>query len=290
MLSDSPTPQLALFGFGNLGSAIVEGAIRRRVLHPREVVVVEPDPAARSAAERLGLRAGRDPSDAAACGRLLVAVKPQCWPAVASAIEALPPHSDGDATRLLVSVMAGIASSRIEQECGGRVRVVRAMPNTPARIGLGITAVAATLATPQERAFVRRLFDAVGEIVEVPESQFHAVTAVSGSGPAYVFRLAECMEQAAKRLGLSAAVSRALVSRTIRGAGSMLVEDGADPASLRDAVTSRGGTTAAALEQFERWGMEPAVVDAIAAAEARSRELSGDQPIAPESKPPAASS
>jgi pyrroline-5-carboxylate reductase len=290
MLSDPPTPQLALFGFGNLGSAIVEGAIRRRVLHPREVVVVEPEPASRSAAERLGLRASSDPSDAAACGRLLVAVKPQCWPAVASAIEALPPHSDGDATRLLVSVMAGIASSRIERECGGRVRVVRAMPNTPARIGLGVTAVAATLASPQERAFVRRLFDAVGEIVEVPESQFHAVTAVSGSGPAYVFRLAECMEQAAKRLGLSAAVSRALVSRTIRGAGSMLAEDGADPASLRDAVTSRGGTTAAALEQFERWGMEPAVVDAIAAAEARSRELSGDQPVAPESTPPAASS
>lgn len=289
MHADSPMPQLALFGFGNLGSAIVEGAIRRRVLHPREVVVVEPEPAARSAAERLGLRASEDPAHAAICGRLLVAVKPQAWPAVASAIAALPPHPGDESKRLLVSVMAGIASSRIERECGGRVRVVRAMPNTPARIGLGVTALSANLATPTERAFARRLFDAVGEIVEVPESQFHAVTAVSGSGPAYVFRLAECMEQAAKRLGLSAAVARALVSRTIRGAGAMLVEDGTDPASLRDAVTSRGGTTAAALEQFERWGIEPAVVDAIAAAESRSRELSGDQPSASESAPPSAS-
>jgi pyrroline-5-carboxylate reductase len=278
---DPPTPRLALFGFGNLGSAIVEGAIRRRVLHPREVVAIEPEPAARAAAERLGLRATGEPSGAASCEVLLVAVKPQTWPQVATAIAALPPLDRGEAKRLVVSVMAGITSERIERECGGGVRVVRAMPNTPARIGLGITAIAANAASPQERAFVRQLFDAVGEIVEVPESQFHAVTAVSGSGPAYAFRLAECMEQAAKRLGLSAAVARALVSRTIRGAGGMLVEDGANPASLRDAVTSRGGTTAAALEQFERWGMEPAVVDAIAAAEARSRELAGDAPKAP---------
>lgn len=280
MQSDPPTPRLALFGFGNLGSAIVEGAIRRRVLHPREVVAIEPEPAARAAAERLGLRATDEPEAAVSCEALLIAVKPQTWPQVAAAIAAMPPIAAGDAKRLLVSVMAGIASERIERECGGGVRVVRAMPNTPARIGLGITAIAANATSPEERAFVRKLFDAVGEIVEVPESQFHAVTAVSGSGPAYAFRLAECMEQAAKRLGLSAAVARALVSRTIRGAGAMLAEDGADPASLRDAVTSRGGTTAAALEQFERWGMEPAVVDAIAAAEARSRELSGDAPKA----------
>ena len=271
-----PSLRLALIGFGSLGSAIVEGAIRRRTLHPHEVIAIEPAPAARTSAARLGIRTTEDPAQAAGAPVLLVAVKPQVWPEVATAISALPALDGEDPNRLLVSVMAGLGSERIERECGGRVRVVRAMPNTPARLGLGITAIAAGRATPLERSFVRELFHAVGEIVEVPESQFHSVTAVSGSGPAYVFRLAECMEQAAKRLGLSAAVALALVSRTLRGAGAMLAEDGADPATLRDAVTSRGGTTAAALEQFERWGMEPAVVDAIAAAESRSRALSGD--------------
>lgn len=287
MDSDRLPLRLALLGFGNLGSAIVEGAIRHRTLHPREVIVVDPAAAARTAAERIGLRATDDPAHAVGSPTLLVAVKPQMWPEVAAAIEALPPLPGDEPTRLLVSVMAGIGTPRIEKECGGRVRAVRAMPNTPARLGLGITAIAAGRATPPERAFVREIFNAVGEIVEVPEAQFHAVTALSGSGPAYVFRLAECMEQAAKRLGLSAAVARALVSRTIRGAGAMLVEDGADPAPLRDAVTSRGGTTAAALEQFERWGMEPAVVDAIAAAEARSRQLSGEASSSEREPPPA---
>lgn len=287
MDSDRPPLRLALLGFGNLGSAIVEGAIRHRTLHPREVIAIDPSAPARAAAERLGLRATDDPAQAAGAHALLIAVKPQMWPEVAAAISAFPTTPGEDSARLLVSVMAGIGSERIERDCGGRVRVVRAMPNTPARLGLGITAIATGRATPQERSFVREIFNAVGEIVEVPEAQFHAVTAVSGSGPAYVFRLAECMEQAAKRLGLSSAVARALVSRTIRGAGAMLVEDGADPAALRDAVTSRGGTTAAALEQFERWGMEPAVADAIVAAEARSRELSGEASSSAIEPPPA---
>lgn len=275
----SSPPRLALFGFGNLGSAIAEGAIRRRRLHPREILAIDPEPAARAAAERLGIRTSSAAAAAADAPALLVAVKPQQWPPVAEAIARFPdPPGAAEPARLLVSVMAGVGSDRMRRECGGRVRVVRAMPNTPARLGLAITALAAHDARPQERAFVRELFDSVGEIVEVPEDRFHAVTAVSGSGPAYVFRLAECMEQAARRAGLSAAVARALVSRTIRGAGAMLVEDGADPASLRDAVTSRGGTTAAALEQFERWGLEPAVADAIEAAERRSRELA--EPVA----------
>ncbi|MGA1517898.1 MAG: NAD(P)-binding domain-containing protein, partial [Phycisphaerales bacterium] len=110
MQSDPPTPRLALFGFGNLGSAIVEGAIRRRVLHPREVVAIEPEPAARAAAERLGLRATEEPEAAASCEALLIAVKPQTWPQVAAAIAAMPPIAAGAAKRLLVSVMAGLAS------------------------------------------------------------------------------------------------------------------------------------------------------------------------------------
>lgn len=267
-----PALRLAVFGFGNLGSALVEGAIRKRVLHPREVVAIEPDAARAARAARIGCRVGSDAEAARGASAALLSVKPQVWPEVAEGLAALP------AGRLLISVMAGIESTRIHSESGGTHRVVRAMPNTPARIGLGITAIAPSALGTDESAFVRGLFGSIGEVVEIPEEHLHAVTAVSGSGPAYIFRFAECMEAAAKQLGLPATVARALVSRTIRGAGAMLAEDGADPATLRDAVTSRGGTTAAALEQFERWGLEPAVCDAIAAAGERARQLAGGVP------------
>lgn len=271
-----------MLGFGNLGSAIAEGAIRRRVVHPRGVLVVDVDPARRAHAERLGCRVATSVDAIDVASPILVSVKPQIWHEVAAPLAAtLASAAVGSARPLVVSVMAGLTSAAIGDALGGRAVVVRAMPNTPARIGLAITA----LAWPEEipdagRLPVRAIFESVGDVVELPESLLHAVTAVGGSGPAYVFKLAEGMERAAVELGIPVAIARRLVSRTIRGAGGMLVETDAEPATLRDAVTSRGGTTAAALEQFERWGMEPAVVDAIAAAEARSRELSGDAPKA----------
>lgn len=265
---------VAIFGYGNLGSAIVEGAVRRRLLHPREVVVVEPDSGARGRAERLGCRIARDASDWSAAPRAVVSVKPQAWGDVAASLAGHP----GD--RLLISVMAGLPIVRIRADAGRTTRVARAMPNVPARLGLAITAIASDAGvSPEDAAYVRRLFEGIGEVVEIPERHFHAVTALSGSGPAYIFRLAECLEETARSLGLPPAVARALVSRTIRGAGAMLVEDGAEPERLRDAVTSRGGTTAAALEQFERWGLGPAVSDAVAAAAQRSRELAGETPL-----------
>lgn len=267
-------PTVAIFGYGNLGSAVVEGAVRRRLLHPREVVVVEPDPGARGRAERLGCRIARDASDWRAAPRVVVSVKPQAWGEVAAALAGHP----GD--RLLISVMAGLPIVRLRADAGRTTRVARAMPNVPARLGLAITAIASDAGiSPEDAAYVRRLFEGIGEVVEIPERHFHAVTALSGSGPAYIFRLAECLEETARSLGLPPAVARALVSRTIRGAGAMLVEDGAEPERLRDAVTSRGGTTAAALEQFERWGLGPAVSDAVAAAAQRSRELAGEAPL-----------
>ena len=267
-----------MLGFGNLGSAIAEGAIRRRVVHPRGVLVVDVDPARRAHAERLGCRVATSVDAIDVAAPILVSVKPQIWPEVAAPLAAtLASAAVGSARPLVVSVMAGLTSAAIGDALGGCAVVVRAMPNTPARIGLAITA----LAWPEEipdagRLPVRAIFESVGDVVELPESLLHAVTAVGGSGPAYVFKLAEGMERAAVELGIPVAIARRLVSRTIRGAGGMLVETDAEPATLRDAVTSRGGTTAAALEQFERWGLEPAISDAIRAAEARSRELSGD--------------
>jgi len=278
-------PGLVVLGFGNLGGAVAEGAIRRRLVHPRQVVAVDPDPARRGHAERLGCRVVEEIEPIGPGVPVLLSVKPQVWPEVAPSLSRILAASDPSAPpALVVSVMAGCTSDSIADSLGGRAVVARAMPNTPARIGLAITALAwPSEISDADRAPIRGLFESVGEVVELPESLLHAVTAVGGSGPAYVFKLAESMERAAIDLGIPPAIARRMVSRTIRGAGGMLVEQDADPAALRDAVTSRGGTTAAALEQFERWGLEPAVADAIRAAERRSRELGGD--AAPPSGP-----
>jgi len=276
-----PLPGLVVLGFGNLGSAIAEGAIRRRLVHPRSVLAVDVDPARRGHAERLGCRVAAVVEEIASGPPTLVSVKPQIWPEVAPMLASalpMPEGSDpGHSAPMVVSVMAGRSSASIHEALGGRAVVARAMPNTPARIGLAITALAWPEGISEaQRRPVRSLLESVGEVVELPESLFHAVTAVSGSGPAYVFKFAEAMERAAIELGIPPIVARHLVADTVRGAGALLVEQDAEPSALRDAVTSRGGTTAAALEQFERWGLDPAVADAIRAAETRSRELSGD--------------
>lgn len=277
-------PGLVVVGFGHLGGAVAEGAIRRRLVHPQSVLAVDPDPARRGRAERLGCRTTASIESLPADAPILISVKPQVWPEIAPALAAaLPERGETPTTPIVVSVMAGRSITDIAAALGHRAAVVRAMPNTPARIGLAITALAWSEGIGEEhRRPVRSLLESVGEVVELPESLFHAVTAVSGSGPAYIFKFAESMEQAAVDLGIPPIVARHLVAGTIRGAGAMLVEQDAEPTDLRDAVTSRGGTTAAALEQFERWGLDPAVSDAIRAAEARSRELGGD-PAPPDS-------
>lgn len=278
--SPTPLPGLNVLGFGNLGSAIAEGAIRRRLVHPRTVTAVDVEASRRTHAERLGCLASRSVEAIRPDVPTLLSVKPQVWPEVAPGLASALRRDDAESPDrpLVASVMAGTSIEAISTALGRAAIVARAMPNTPARIGLAITALAwPPDATPEAHAPIRTLFESVGEVVELPESLLHAVTAVSGSGPAYIFKFAESMEQAAIDLGIPPTVARHLVAHAVRGAGAMLVESDAEPAALRDAVTSRGGTTAAALEQFERWGLDPAVSDAIRAATARSRELSGDQ-------------
>lgn len=266
-----------MVGFGNLGAAIVDGILAKGVLRPEQILATDPSPGRCERAMRLGCRAAAPTRAVLDSGLLVIAVKPQSWPEVAAllrgGVDSTPPLPP------VLSIMAGISREAIRSGLGGRARVARAMPNTPASVGLAITALAgAEQLLPEEASFVRRVLGCVGEVAEVPEPLFHAITAVSGSGPAYAFLLAECMEEAAKRLGVPPPVARLLVSRTIRGAGALLCEEGATPQALRDAVTSRGGTTAAALEVLDRWGIEPTMADAIRAADRRSRELAGEPP------------
>lgn len=177
---------------------------------------------------------------------------------------------------VVISIAAGIGTSVIETAIPAGVSVVRAMPNTPARIDQGVTGISAGAAcSPEAVALVRDLMGTVGVVVQVPEDLQDAVTAVSGSGPAYVFLLAEAMTSAGVDLGLDPQVAALMAARTIQGAAALLVQSGQSAADLRRQVTSPAGTTAAAIATMEALGVEPAIRAAITAARDRGRELSG---------------
>jgi pyrroline-5-carboxylate reductase len=197
----------------------------------------------------------------------LLAVKPGDVPAAAAAV------ADAGAERAL-SVAAGVTTRAIEEASGGRLRVIRAMPNTPALIGAGASAISAGAdAGHDDMAWAEEVLGAVGVVVRVPESQLDAVTGLSGSGPAYVFLVAEALAEAGVLNGLPRDTAETLAFETLAGAARLLAEGEASPADLRAAVTSPGGTTAAGLAELERHGARAAFLDAVTAATRRSREL-----------------
>ena len=186
--------------------------------------------------------------------------------AAASAVLAVKP---GD-----VGAAAGVTTRAIEEASGGRLRVVRAMPNTPALVGAGAAAICAgSTAELHDLDWAESILGAVGVVVRVAEKDLDAVTGLSGSGPAYVFVVAEAMAEAGVLAGLSRDVAERLAFQTLLGSARLLVEDGGSPAALRAAVTSPGGTTAAGLRELERHGVRGAFLEAVMAAAARSREL-----------------
>jgi len=260
--------ELAILGGGHMGSAIVRGAIRSNVLSASSILVVEPDKTRRAAIASIGCRTASESSAAAGAATIMLAVKPQSF---GRAIDALP---DLEQRTVVISIMAGLASKSIHEHLGDHAAVVRVMPNTPCQIGRGMSAVALGAGSaPGDQQLAVRLFSALGTVVEVPESLMHAVTAVSGSGPAYLFLLAEAMEKAAIELGFEPELARRVVAGTLTGASALLEETGADPAALRAAVTSPGGTTEAAIRVMEIAGVPEAMQKAIASARDRGAEL-----------------
>ncbi|MFO0832800.1 MAG: pyrroline-5-carboxylate reductase [Phycisphaerales bacterium] len=274
---------LAVIGGGNMGKAIVAGAVKSALVNPEWCVVAEPDQARRSDLARLGVRtavtsdeAMRDMSSwelSGVRGQVLLAVKPQSLGELAKEVGHLLTGSD----RIVISVLAGTPSRKIFKEFGGGIRVVRAMPNLPALIGQAATAVClGEGAMAGDEAFAQTLFRGLGPVVlQTREDLMDSATAVAGSGPAYVFYLAEAMEEAAVKLGFSPEEARRLVRQTIIGATAMMAESSDAPAELRAMVTSKGGTTAAACETLDTLQVRQAVVRAIEAAHARGRELGG---------------
>jgi len=261
-------PALGIIGGGKMAEAIMGGALDRGVLEPSAVLVAEPSAERRSVFEDFGTAVTPDAADCVGAGQIMLAVKPQVFPAIAEAIGPL------ERSTVVVSIMAGTGSAAIRRALGEAARVVRVMPNTPCRVGAGMTAIALGAgAGSGDEVLARRLFEAVGAVAEVTEDQMHVVTATSGSGPAYVMLLAEAMQQAAEQMGLPHGLARTLAEQTVHGAGVLLKESGRHASDLRQAVTSPGGTTAAALEwMFER-ELPEIVVEAMMAARDRGMEL-----------------
>jgi pyrroline-5-carboxylate reductase len=260
---------LVLAGAGKMGGAMLAGWLAQG-LAPKKVAVIEPHPSDEiRALLTKGIRLNPSPPDIGAVATLVVALKPQSF---REAGPDLKPFT-GPAT-LVVSIMAGTTIASIGAVCGGSV--VRAMPNTPAAIGRGITvAVAANNVSADQRAVADALLRATGSVEWVDdESLMDAVTAVSGSGPAYVFLLAEELARAGVEAGLPPDLATKLARETVAGSGELLHRSELASATLRQNVTSPGGTTAAALEiLMGQDGMQSLLTRAVAAATRRSKEL-----------------
>jgi pyrroline-5-carboxylate reductase len=268
---------LMVVGGGKMGEALVAGLLHSEWAQPDAITVVETDPARRAflSSRYPGLQVA-DATEGVPNPRpdgAIVAVKPLDVRAACHFLEHVRPAR-------ILSIAAGVTLASLEAwlESNGpwvhSAPVVRAMPNTPALIGCGAAAIAAGRAAgPDDLAWARGILEAVGTVVVVAEEALDAVTGLSGSGPAYVFLLAEALVDAGVFAGLSRPDARQLTVQTLLGSARLLAETGDEPATLRAAVTSPGGTTAAGLHVLEAAGFRNAVLEAVAAATERSSEL-----------------
>lgn len=262
--------ELGIIGAGNMAEAILRGVIRSNVLSHAAVVASDPDLSRRQRLTNdLGVATTEDNLAPARCPRVLLAVKPQVIAKVLAQVA-----GDVGEQATVISIAAGVTTAIIDSHLGGRGRIVRVMPNTPMLAAAGVSAVAAgPRATDEDVRWTERLFAASGRSLVVDEPLLDAVTAVSGSGPAYFFYLVEAMIAAGVAEGLDADVARTLAAHTCAGAGKMLIESSETPEVLRARVTSPGGTTQRAVKTLDAAGVKDKLIDAVRAAAERSREL-----------------
>ncbi len=277
-MSTIPHPTLFI-GAGNMAQAIISGASSAQVLNPDAVAVLDPDPSR----HHLFNHPFTDPAQAFAwlvsqttsaepVSTIVLAVKPQMLePAIAPLCPLL---STLPAKPLVISILAGSRIAQIEQAFKNQARVIRVMPNTPAQIGLGMSAIAAgASATESDLALTTQLFSSVGQTITIAESLIDAYTALAGSGPAYLFYLAESMVHAAEGLGFNPDQAQLIVRQTLLGSATLLAQSTESPIVLRRRVTSKAGTTEAATDTLDKSGVMDAIICAIRAAQARGIEL-----------------
>src|SRR5512147_3124299 len=262
---------IAFLGAGNMAEALVKGLLRAGVAAPQEILCsdrrTERGPELQKA---YGVRF--TPSNVAAvreAGIVVLSVKPQ---AMNKLLDEIAPALD--VSKLVISIAAGVPIAAIERKVGHGIRIVRTMPNTPALVGAGATALAAgEHATEADLAQAKALFEAVGRAVVVDETLLDAVTGLSGSGPAYVFLVIEALADAGVKVGLDRRTAQDLAAHTVLGSAKLLLETGEHPGRLKDMVTSPGGTAIAGLHTLEAGGLRTTLINAVQAATERSRAL-----------------
>lgn len=263
--------RIAFIGAGNMGEALIKGLLQAGVVRPGDLLATD------VRADRLafiqktyGVEGFADNRDAVAKAEVVIlAVKPQVMEEVLVGLREVVTTG-----HLLLSIAAGIRTPFIEEKFPRPVRVIRIMPNTPALVLAGASALApGRHASPEDVEIARQIFQGVGRVVQVEEKLMDAVTGLSGSGPAYIFLVIEALSDAGVRMGLPREVAALLAAQTVLGAAQMVLETGEHPARLKDMVTSPGGTTIAGLKVLEQGRLRGTLIEAVEAATKRSQEL-----------------
>ena len=265
--------KIAVLGAGNIGGALIGGIVKSHLAEPHDVVATDAREDRRRELEAQWKIQTLPTSEnrKAAQGRdiVILAVKPLVVPAVLNAIRGAVREK-----QIVISVAAGVPLSFIASVLGTRIPLFRAMPNIPVVIDEGATAVAGNSATtPAQLEIVGRIFGALGVVAFVEEAQLDAVTALSGSGPAYVYMVIEALIDGGKKMGLSHDVATRLTEQTVLGAAKLVRQTKIHPAVLRDAVVTPGGTTIAAIHELERHGLRAMLISAVETATVRSKEI-----------------
>jgi pyrroline-5-carboxylate reductase len=262
---------IAFLGAGNMAEALVKGLLRAQVAEPHEIICADRrSERGPELTQRYGVRFTRSNREAVEQAELIIlSVKPQVMNKLLDEIAPIL-----NERKLVISIAAGVPIAAIERKVGHGVRIVRTMPNTPALVGAGATALSAgEHATAEDLKQARALFNAIGKTVEVDEPLLDAVTGLSGSGPAYIFLVIEALSDAGVKVGLPREQAQDLAAQTVLGAAKLLIETGEHPGRLKDQVTSPGGTAIAGLHTLEAGGLRTTLMDAVEAATRRSKEL-----------------
>ncbi|HOL18858.1 MAG TPA: pyrroline-5-carboxylate reductase [Candidatus Hydrogenedens sp.] len=264
-------PNLAVLGFGNMGQAIIKGLLRKQILTPEQIFIYDPDIEKQQTAKELNIQIAQEITTLMEKTKyLLIAVKPQI---IQSALEPIKSQIQNDVR--IISIAAGISINFYKTILNQpNLRIIRTMPNTPALVGEGITAISLSPeCNENDKTLAQKIFESIGKIVFVPEEQINIITAVSGSGPAYFYYLCEAIIDAGKSLGLSEETTLSLVEQTFYGSAVLLMKEKELPQQLRARVTSKGGTTESAVNIFETENFKSIVNKAIYSAYKRAQEL-----------------
>lgn len=267
---------LSIIGAGNMGEALIRGVLQAQLLGASDIWATGPRKSRlEELSQRYAVTTTHDNLEAARqADTIVLAVKPQILAVVCRQIAPAL-----DASKLVVSIAAGVPIGSVREFLGGVPLVCRAMPNTPAVVQAGATAVSFDTSLPEScRERVWALFQAVGTVCEVEESLLDAVTGLSGSGPAYVFMIIEALSDAGVKVGLPRYQAQALAAQTVLGSARLLLESGEHPGVLKDRVTSPGGTAIAGLHTLEQGGLRTTLINAVVTATERSRELGRQRP------------